>query len=87
MVQLHSKCAQITRLNVLLAEISLHELFLPLTRNPIFLKAEEAGCHPACPVPVAIIKTVEVTMGMAVAQDTFIRFHNPKTDEQNHEKP
>lgn len=86
-VQLHSKCAQITRLGAMLAEISLQELFLPLTKNPIFQKAEAAGCHPSCPIPVAIIKTVEVTMGMAVAQDAFIKFYNPKAGVKSHEKP
>jgi len=69
-----SECQQIQQLSSLLSRLSLKEIFMPLTRNPVYLAAEQSGCHPSCPVPVAVIKAAEVAMGMALAGDAFIRF-------------
>ncbi len=69
-----SECEQIQRLSEILNEITLKELFTPLTRNPIFISAERAGCHSACPVPAAVVKTVEVAMGMALPREVRIKF-------------
>jgi len=38
-------------------------------QNPVILFAGEHLSHPACPVPVAIIKVLESTSGMAVKKD------------------
>lgn len=73
-LQLQSDCAQIRLLGTLVPEVSLQELFLPLSRNPVFRGAERAGCHSACPIPAAIVKTAEVALGLALAQDVTIRF-------------
>lgn len=77
---LESQCPQIKVLGQAVAEVSLEDLFLPLSHNPIFRQAEKSGCHLACPVPVAIIKSVEVAMGLAVAQPSSITF-SPLTQE------
>jgi len=50
------------------------DLFLPKTRNPIFISADRACCHTACPVPVAIIKILEIVLGLAVTKDVSFRF-------------
>ena len=71
-----SECKQIQRLSEILREITLQQLFMPLTRNPIFVSGERAGCHPACPVPLAVVKTVEVAMGMALPREVRIRFES-----------
>jgi len=69
-----SECKQIQRLAKSLTEMGLRELFMPVTRNPVFVLAQQAGCHPSCPVPVAILKAVEVAMEMALPRDVEIRF-------------
>ncbi len=69
-----SECKQIQRLSKSITEISLEELFRPLTRNPVYLLAQQAGCHPSCPVPVAVLKAVEVAMEMALPRDVLIKF-------------
>ena len=43
-----SDCTMIQKLSRNISEISMHDLFVPLTKNPIFIAAEQAGCHPAC---------------------------------------
>jgi len=70
-----SKCRQIQKLSSCLPEISLKELFLPVTRNPIYCSAEKAGCHSSCVLPAAILKAVEVAMGMALPKDVGIQVH------------
>jgi hypothetical protein len=55
-------------------EIRLKELFAPVTANLIFLAAQQAGCHPSCPVPVAVLKAAEVAMDMALPRDVRVTF-------------
>ncbi len=71
-----SDCTMIQKLSENLPEIHLQDLFVPLTRNLIFIGAEKAGCHLACPVPVAIVKACEVALGLAVKKDAAICFPN-----------
>ena len=69
-----SECKQIRKLAGSLTQMGLRELFMPVTRNPVFVLAQQAGCHPSCPVPVAVLKAVEVAMEMALPRDVEIRF-------------
>jgi Family of unknown function (DUF6951) len=61
-----SDCEHIKQLNTEIGEMGLKDLFIPLCRNPVMVAAERAGCHPACPVPTALIKAAEVAMGLAL---------------------
>jgi hypothetical protein len=69
-----SECQQIQRLAECVQDLSLKELFAPVSKNRIFSSAQACGCHPSCPVPVAVLKAVEVAMGMALPKDVVIRF-------------
>lgn len=69
-----SECKHGQRLSDLVEKITLRQLFAPITRNLVFLSAQRAGCHPSCPVPVAILKAVEVAMDMALPRDAVIKF-------------
>jgi len=69
-----SECKMIQKLSAALSELSINDLFLPLTKNPIFIHAERAACHLACPVPVAVAKAAEVALGLAVAKEVTLRF-------------
>ncbi|NOX33037.1 MAG: hypothetical protein GXP56_04775 [Deltaproteobacteria bacterium] len=69
-----SECTMIQNLANHLNDISLKDLFTPLTKNPIFMAAEQAGCHLACPVPVAVVKACEVALELAVPKDAGINF-------------
>ena len=69
-----SECQQIQDFAEQLNQLSLDEIFRPITRNPVYLAAEQSGCHPSCPVPAAVLKAAEVAMGMALARDASIRF-------------
>lgn len=68
-------CKQILRLSEQLTELTLKDLFLPLSRNPVYVAAEKSGCHPSCAIPAAVVKAAEAAMGMALPMDVEIRFH------------
>jgi hypothetical protein len=73
-IELKSGCQQIKGLASILEEMTMAELFLPVTRNPVFKAAEIANCHPSCIYPVAILKAAEVALEMALPQEAIIRF-------------
>jgi len=69
-----SGCKSVNRMAAFLEDILLRDLFAPPSRNPVFLSAENAGCHPSCPIPVGVLKAAETAMGMALARPASIRF-------------
>jgi len=75
-IAIESECAQISQLNETLGSMGLTDIFTPACRNLIFVRAQEARCHVTCPVPVAILKCVEVELGMALPRDASIAFQS-----------
>ncbi len=73
-VKIKAECEQAQRLSSLLEKMSMKDLFAPVTRNPVFLAAQGAGCHPSCPIPIAILKAAEVAMNMALPKGVLIKF-------------
>ena len=69
-----SNCKQIQALAERLTEISLRDIFAPISRNPVYISAEKSGCHLSCVVPVAVIKAAEVAMEMALPSEVRIKF-------------
>lgn len=76
-----SECRQIKRLAENMTEMTLKELFLPLTRNPVTIAAEKSGCHPSCAIPSALLKAVEVAMDMALPKDVRIKIQSRNESE------
>jgi hypothetical protein len=75
-----SDCNQIQQFSERLSKITLKELFMPVTKNPVYLSAVQSGCHPSCPIPAAVLKAAEVAMEMALPRDVLIRFERCKGD-------
>ena len=69
-----SDCGQIKKLSERLAQISLKDIFAPISRNPVYALTEKSKCHLSCPVPVAVIKAAEVAFGMALPREVHIKF-------------
>jgi hypothetical protein len=69
-----SECQQMLQFSELLSKLTLKGLFMPVTRNPVYLAAEQSGCHPSCPIPAAVLKAAEVALEMALPRDAMIRF-------------
>jgi hypothetical protein len=68
------ECKQIRRLAGLLKPLTVKDLFVPFSRNPIFNAAERAGCHASCAIPTALAKAAEVATGMALPRSVRIDF-------------
>jgi hypothetical protein len=69
-----SECQQIQRFSDLVSKLTLREIFMPVTRNPVYLAAQKSGCHASCPIPMAVLKTAEVAMEMALPREVSMRF-------------
>jgi len=74
-------CKQVQRLAALLTRMSLKEIFMPVTRNPAYVAAEKAGCHASCVIPSAVLKAVEVALGMALPKAANIHFSSKDSRE------
>ena len=78
---LDSDCEQVRKMSQWIKEITLEDLFKPFTQNPLFMWAEKAQCHTTCLVPMAILKAVEVEMGMAVPRNAGLEFEAREQEE------
>ncbi|MGD9209486.1 MAG: hypothetical protein PVI90_01860 [Desulfobacteraceae bacterium] len=73
---LESKCKQIQKLSQNIEKISLKDLFMPITSNPVYVACKQAGCHASCVIPVAVIKAAEAALGLALSKDISIKFQS-----------
>ena len=76
-----SECQQIQRFSDIVSKLSLKEIFMPVTRNPVYLAAQKSGCHASCPIPMAVIKAAEVAMEMALPREVLVKFEPCKGQE------
>ena len=72
--EIQSDCDQIQTLATHLEEIGIKDIFVPLTRSPVFLSAEKSKCHLACPIPSSLVKAAEVALGIALPKNIIIAF-------------
>jgi hypothetical protein len=80
-VVIHSACEQITDMNPDLARIQWkgkgHEVFKRMTESAVYQSAAKHIRHTACPIPTAILKAIEVEVGIALPKDVTITFSSP----------
>jgi len=69
-----SQCKLIQKLAENIKEITLRDIFVAHTSNPVFKAAQQAGCHLTCPVPVAALKAAEVALELALPKNASISF-------------
>ena len=69
-----SDCELIKKMAESIKEVTLNDIFVPHTKNPVFKAAESAGCHLTCSVPVALLKAAEVALELALPRDASISF-------------
>lgn len=74
-IVLRSECPSVQELGRHLNTIEPFEaLSMPYSRNPVYLISGNFLKHSACPVPVAILKSIEIVSGLALKRDVIIRF-------------
>jgi hypothetical protein len=73
-VDITSECEMVSKLGEQLHDVELRDA-LKLPENPLLCKgAHRYIHHVACPVPTAILKAIEVEVGLALAKDVVIHF-------------
>lgn len=81
-VSIHSECKAIQRLAEALTEVSPFQEISHRRSTPKTLQLGAEYCtHAACPVPVGIIKAVEIEAGLALPADVSIKLS--KTTQTN----
>ncbi|MCJ7764234.1 MAG: hypothetical protein MUO90_03645 [Dehalococcoidales bacterium] len=78
--KIESDCQTVAALGNSLSEINKWDVLKPRSESGIYLKLSEHPLHLSCPVPVGIIKAVEVEAGLALARDVSIHFETPGED-------
>jgi hypothetical protein len=69
-----SECQQVQQFSDLVSKLTIKEIFMPVTRNPVYLAAQQSGCHASCPIPMAVLKAAEVAMEMALPREVSVQF-------------
>jgi len=73
-VQIISACQYLRSLNADLAEVDCsRNVFGKMVDSVIYQAASKRLKHPDCPVPCAIIKTIQVELGGAIPKDVTIK--------------
>jgi len=72
-----SDCPCVKELSEMVKEVDPFEaLRMPYSGNPIYAKAGEVLRHSTCPVPLAILKCIEATAGLALKRDVKVEFES-----------
>ncbi len=85
-VSIESECEQIAAMNPELACLQWkgkgHEVFKRMPESAIYQAAARHIRHTACPVPAAILKAIEVEVGLALPRDVTIKFGPAQVSEE-----
>ncbi len=77
-VSIQSECTAIQQLAQALTEVDPYREISYRRRNPLTMEMAVQFCkHTACPVPVGIIKAVEVAANLALPADVTIKVSRP----------
>ncbi len=76
-ISVDTECEMITAMQEDIKLIDMRTLFSKHFANPVYRSADRHLKHVACTVPSAILKAVEVELGLCVAEDVTIRFEKP----------
>jgi hypothetical protein len=75
-VSIETECEMVMKMLKDISLISMKNLFTNHANNPVYRSAGKYLEHPACPVPVAILKAAEVELGLCLPGDITIKFKN-----------
>ena len=79
-VVVSSDCEMITEWGEELISLDWGQCLRDFIDSPVFQCSSKHIRHVACPVPVALLKAIEVEVGAALPVDVTIRFHDASTE-------
>ena len=77
-VKIETKCEMVNKLGELIGEVNLRDALKPHGANIIYEKAADSIRHVTCPVPMAVLKAIEVEAGMALPRPVSVTFETDK---------
>jgi uncharacterized protein YaiI (UPF0178 family) len=83
-VVITSDCEMVTKLGKLLAEVDQWDVIKQYVDYGIYKAASRCDLHVTCPVPIAVLKAIEVEAGFALPRDVVIRFETTEQCATNH---
>jgi hypothetical protein len=73
-VEITSDCEMVTKMGKSLAELDHGDALKPHVSSSIYKCASRCRLHTSCPVPMAILKAIEVEAGLTLPRPVLIRF-------------
>lgn len=73
-IAITSDCEMVTKLGESLAEVERWEVFKQHADCEIYKDASRCSLHATCPIPIAVLKAIEVEAGLALPRDVVIHF-------------
>ena len=73
-VKITSDCEMVTKMGESLVEVDKWDVFKPPADSEVYKCASECPLHAACPVPMAILKAIEIEAGLAAPKAVHIRY-------------
>ena len=73
-ISVDSGCAMVEMMAAEIACLGWQDALVGILDNPVYLAAGKHLRHPACPVPAAVLKALEVEAGLNVKTDVTIVF-------------
>lgn len=77
-IEISTDCKHVSKLAESLAEVNPFEIMKSMKECVIFQEASKHLSHITCPVPVGILKALEVEAGLALPRDVCIHFEDSK---------
>ena len=75
-LKLDSNCEMVTKMGESLAELDLRDALKSQVDSVVYKLASNFCSHASCPVPMAILKAIEVEVGMALPKSVFFKFES-----------
>ena len=76
-IEIITDCEMLKKMGESLVEVEQKDVLNPQIHSKIYQCASECHIHTSCPVPMAILKAIEVEAGLALPRPVTIHFHSP----------
>jgi hypothetical protein len=73
-VEITSDCEMVVKMGESLTELDQRDTLKPHVHSEIYKCASDCHIHASCPVPMAILKAIEVEAGLALPRPVLVHF-------------
>ncbi len=77
-VSLETECEMVQNMLADIATLDMNAVFTRHLNNPVYQSASKHLKHVACPVPAAVLKALEVELGLCIPKNVSFVFTNER---------